>query len=104
MSVRRKRTDDTVVEITSAPTNRGDEIDHRQRRYLFSMAIRTVCFLGAVFTVSIPWLAALLLAAAFILPAISVVVANSASPRIQGNPTDPGFHHRELGPGDSSSR
>lgn len=91
--------DEPVVEITSAPTNRTDEIDHRERRYLISMGIRTACFLGAVFTISIPWLAAGLLVASFLLPAIAVVVANSASPRIAGRPTDPGYHHPELGPG-----
>ena len=102
MGPRRKK-DDLVVEITSAPTNVGDEIDHRQRRYLISMAVRTVCFLGAVITFPFSWiLAAVLLVASFLLPAIAVVVANSASPRIQGSPTDPGFHHelgRELGEG-----
>ena len=100
---RRSKKDHDVVEITSAPTNVSDEIGHRQKRYLISMAIRTACFLGAVLTFQFSWvLATVLLVASFLLPAIAVVVANSASPRIQGTPADPGFHHelgRELGHG-----
>src|SRR5437879_188485 len=90
MGWRHKHVDDEVVEITSAPTSPGEEIDSRERRYLISMGIRTACFLGAVLTIKIPWLAALLLVASFLLPAIAVVVANSASPRVGGTPTDPG--------------
>jgi hypothetical protein len=104
MGWRHKHTDEDVVEITSAPTTPGEEIDGRERRYLISMGIRTACFLGAVLTISIPWLAAVLLLASFLLPAIAVVVANSASPRIGGSPTDPGLRHHELGPGEAEPR
>ncbi|MGO4257108.1 DUF3099 domain-containing protein [Marmoricola sp. RAF53] len=103
MAERRKRDDDPVVEITSAPTSRFDEIDHRERRYLVSMAVRTACFIGAIVVFQWSWVAsAILMLASFLLPLISVVIANSASPRIGGTPVDPGFTHRELGPGDSS--
>ncbi len=102
MNARRKRHDDAVVEITSAPTSPGDEIDHRERRYLISMGIRTVCFLGAVLTFQFSWvLASVLLIASFVLPAIAVVMANKASPRIGGTPVEPTFKRGELGPGDS---
>ena len=107
MDRRRKKGDD-VVEITSAPTNVNDEIAHREKRYLISMAVRTVCFLGAVLIFPFSWvLAAVLLLASFLLPAIAVVVANSASPRIQGSPTEPGFrteYWRELGQGGPDPR
>ncbi len=36
--------------ITSAQTPLGEDIDRRARRYLAQMGLRTVCFLGAVFT------------------------------------------------------
>lgn len=102
MTGRRKRHDDHVVEITSAPTNPSDEIAGREKRYLISMGIRTACFLGAVvaFSTDVVWLGLILLIASFLLPAVAVIMANSASPRIGGTPVDPGFQHRELEPGD----
>lgn len=61
--------------ITSAPKSLKNDLAGRQRRYLISMIIRTVCFL---LTVALPspyrWFA---LAGAMILPYIAVVVANA---------------------------
>jgi hypothetical protein len=47
------------------------------------MAIRTLCFVGAV-VVGPGWLRWVLVVGAFILPYVAVVMANSASPRIEG--------------------
>ena len=47
------------------------------------MAIRTLCFVGAVM-VGPGWLRWVLVVGAFILPYVAVVMANSASPRIEG--------------------
>jgi hypothetical protein len=62
-------------DITSAPKSLKNDLAGRQRRYLVSMIIRTVCFL---LTVALPspyrWFA---LAGAMILPYIAVVVANA---------------------------
>jgi hypothetical protein len=62
-------------DITSAPKRLSTDLAGRQRRYLISMIIRTVCFL---LTVVLPspyrWFA---LAGAMILPYIAVVVANA---------------------------
>jgi hypothetical protein len=62
-------------DITSAPKRLSTDLAARQRRYLISMIIRTVCFL---LTVVLPspyrWFA---LAGAMILPYIAVVVANA---------------------------
>ncbi|MBP6147619.1 MAG: DUF3099 domain-containing protein [Candidatus Planktophila sp.] len=62
-------------DITSAPKSLKNDLAGRQRRYLISMIIRTVCFL---LTVVLPspyrWFA---LAGAMILPYIAVVVANA---------------------------
>jgi hypothetical protein len=70
--------DSTSVEsfdITSAPKRLSTDLAARQRRYLISMIIRTVCFL---LTVVLPspyrWFA---LAGAMILPYVAVVVANA---------------------------
>lgn len=62
-------------DITSAPKRLSTDLAARQRRYLFSMIIRTVCFL---LTVVLPspyrWFA---LAGAMVLPYVAVVVANA---------------------------
>ena len=39
---------DPVYSVTSARSGQRDEIGGRERRYVISMAIRTVCFVGAV--------------------------------------------------------
>lgn len=94
---RRDDSDDQVQRITTAPASPAAELAHRQRRYVVSMTIRTFCFIGAVFARHIPWLWPLLVAAAFVLPYVAVVMANSASPRIQEAPLrSPGNDRKEL--------
>lgn len=78
MRVKPRRQAD-VYTVTNAPLPISEDIGHRQRRYLLSMGIRTVCFLGAVFATAAGapvWIAGILVAGALILPYISVVVAN----------------------------
>ena len=61
------------------------------------MAIRTACFVGAV-VVGPGWLRWVLVVGAFILPYVAVVMANSASPRIEGaDLVQPDSGHKELG-------
>ena len=58
------------------------------------MAIRTLCFIGAV-VVGVAALGAG--GGAFILPYVAVVMANSASPRIEGaDLVQPGTGYKEL--------
>ena len=91
------RRDDGVVRITTAPHNPLDDIDRRRRRYVISMTIRTLCFVGAVL-VGPGWLRWVLMAGAFFLPYFAVVVANSASPRIDGaDLVAPPEERKELG-------
>lgn len=86
------------MRITTAPANQHDDIDRRRRRYLISMSIRTLCFLGAVF-VGDGWLRWVLVAGAFLLPYVAVVMANSASPRIEGAElVQPHQGYKQLGP------
>ena len=95
---RRARHDDGVVRITTAPHNPQDDIDRRRRRYVISMTIRTLCFVAAVL-VGPGWLRWVLMAGALFLPYVAVVMANSASPRIDGaDLVTPSERHRELGP------
>ena len=61
------------------------------------MAIRTACFIGAV--VADGWVRWILVVLAFVLPYIAVVMANVASPRIEGADLVPPDQGRpELGP------
>jgi hypothetical protein len=94
-----RRRHDDAVRITTAASSRDADISARQRRYVFSMGVRTLCFVGAI-VVGPGWLRWVLFAGAFLLPYFAVVMANSASPRIEGTlPPGPGHGRQELGPG-----
>ena len=71
-----------VYQITSARRGVRDDVDSRTRRYLVSMGVRTACFLGAV-VVGGGWLRWVLIAAALVLPYLSVVFANGGRERIE---------------------
>ncbi|MEO5664153.1 MAG: DUF3099 domain-containing protein, partial [Nocardioides sp.] len=63
--------DSHSVRITTAPTSVADDIAGRQRRYLVSMSLRTVCFIAAV-VVGPGWLRWVLVAGAVFLPFFAV--------------------------------
>ena len=65
--------------ITSAGKRRSLDTDERRTRYLWTMAVRVVCFLGATVT-PMPW-NFVLLAAAAVLPTIAVMLANAIDQR-----------------------
>ncbi|MWK39260.1 DUF3099 domain-containing protein [Actinomadura sp. J1-007] len=65
--------------VTDAPRPMSEDIGHRQRRYLMSMAIRTGCFVGAVVAgmAGAPlWCVGILVVGALFLPYVAVIVAN----------------------------
>ena len=99
MGIRKQAEEPDVVRITSAPANVADDVAQRQKRYLISMTIRTLCFVGAVLAFRIPWLCGVLIAASFVLPFVAVVVANAASPRIPGTLDGPSPLGEIEGPG-----
>ncbi len=75
----RNKSDDSV-RITTATRPRSQDIAARQRRYLFSMSIRTICFVLAILFRNTPatWF---FVVGAIFLPYVAVVVANAgASP------------------------
>ncbi|QCW50658.1 DUF3099 domain-containing protein [Nocardioides dongxiaopingii] len=80
MARTRAGTDDTV-RITTAAGSRAAEIRSRQKRYLLSMSLRTLCFVGAVIASlsGVDWLWPILVAGAIVLPYIAVVMANAAA-------------------------
>lgn len=96
MGIRNQDQDPDVIRITAAPENPATDIARRQRRYLISMTIRTLCFVGAVISYQVPWLCFTLIAASFFLPFIAVVIANVAAPRVSPYLDGPGF---DAGPG-----
>ena len=98
MTPRDQRKHPEAVRITTAAPSKAEEIAARQRRYLFSMAVRTLCVIGAV-VVGDGWLRWVLIAGAVVLPYVAVVMANAAKTRgddfelQEGNAAG-----RELGP------
>jgi hypothetical protein len=76
---RRSGAREPVYQITGARRGVREDVNSRTRRYLFSMGIRTVCFVLAV--VASGWLRWVLIAAALVLPYLSVVFANGGRER-----------------------
>ena len=83
MASPRKRQEPEPIRITTAPQNSNDDLESRRRRYLFSMSLRTICFVAAILVGDV-WFRWVLILGAVFLPYIAVVVANTASPRIEG--------------------
>jgi hypothetical protein len=71
--------DPEVHQITDAGIPLSQDQVSRTRKYLWSMALRTVCFLGAIVTPS-PW-RWILVAGALFLPYLAVIVANAGRER-----------------------
>jgi hypothetical protein len=78
---------DGVYRITAAPYGLAHDQAGRTRRYLVSMGIRTVCFVGAFFAPS-PW-RWVLVAGAVLLPYVAVVVANAGREPTRDAPPPP---------------
>ena len=76
-----------VASVTTAATSLSDDLAMRTRRYLWTMGIRTVCFVGAIFVPGWPrWV---LIAGAVLLPYLGVVGANAGREKVAGGPLEP---------------
>ena len=96
---------DEPIRITTAATSRADDIAARQRRYVLSMSIRSVCFVGAVvsFIAGVSWLWPFLIAGALILPYVAVVMANNNTTRSDSfELRDNHYGRQQLPPGSKS--
>ena len=82
---------DPPVAITSARPSRSQDIATRQMRYLFSMALRTLCFVLAIVTTG-PLRWGFVVGAVF-LPYVAVVLANATDHR--RGPSPAAFHVEE---------
>lgn len=91
---------DEVVRITTARESADADRRTREVRYLVSMAIRVVCFVGAIL-VGPGWLRWVLVAGAVLLPYVAVVMANAKASPADGIDLPTGLgESRELGPRD----
>ncbi|WP_432478475.1 DUF3099 domain-containing protein [Nocardioides sp. GXQ0305] len=98
--------DTSAVRITTAASSRADDIARRQRRYVVSMGIRTVCFVAAVL-VGPGWLRWVLVVGALVLPYVAVVMANAVTTKsddfaLRGTP--PGRPELTAGEDDGTPR
>ena len=78
--------------MTSAPANIADEQAGRIRRYLFTMGVRTVCFIACVLTATAGapwWVWGTLALLAVLLPYVAVVMVNAVAPRGVGRGSAP---------------
>jgi len=84
----RKRAADAPIRITTAQSSVGADIDHRQRRYLIAMGVRTLCFLVvallAITHVGPGWLPWIFVVGAVVLPYVAVVMANAGGTKSDG--------------------
>ena len=89
------------IRITTATRSHQEDIAIRQRRYVISMGIRTVCFVLAVVFMG-HWFMWVFIAASFLLPYVAVILANASSSSDPGGPDyfepDPGRPAIESGP------
>lgn len=99
----RRREQDDAVRITTAASSRNEDIAARQKRYLWSMSLRSACFVGAVVAAlaGLTWLWPFLIAGAIVLPYIAVVLANAATTRTDAFElrAGAGTHPELSGPG-----
>ena len=95
------RQDPDAVRVTTAPVTAAEEQRGRQRRYLISMGIRTLCFVLAVVSIG-HWFMWVFLLASLVLPPVAVIIANANAPTDPGGPDwfepDPTTRAIEGGP------
>jgi hypothetical protein len=74
--------------VTTAARSRRDEQRERERRYLVTMAFRTLAFVLAIvlFGVHLYWAAGIAIGGSLILPWVAVVMANAGPRRVMESP------------------
>ncbi len=88
-----------VYAITSAGTPLSFDQAGRKRRYLISMSLRTICFVGAVFAQgNLRWV---LIFGAIFLPYIAVVIANAGRENFTFNYKSPESPTRQIDTGNN---
>lgn len=83
-----------VHSITSAREPYSAQVDHRERNYLISMAVRVACFIG--FVAVDHWIRWVFLVGAVVLPYVAVVIGNSAIRSPGDGPSPFGVDRKQL--------
>ena len=88
--------DDRPVLITEAEPSLDDQLNRRRNKYLVMMSLRILCLVLAAVFYQTPWLLAVFVTGAVVLPWMAVLIANDRPPkkaekvnRFGGHP-DPG--------------
>ena len=89
-----RRHPEEVHSITSARAGNSSQVDHRERNYLISMAIRVACFLS--FVAVDHWIRWVFLVGAVFLPYVAVVIGNSAIRNAGDGPSPFGVDRKQL--------
>lgn len=89
-----RRDAEEVHSITSARAGHSSQVDHRERNYLISMAIRVACFLA--FVAVDHWVRWVFLIGAVFLPYVAVVIGNSAIRNSGDGPSPFGVDRKQL--------
>jgi hypothetical protein len=98
---------DVPVRITTASAGAGADIAARQKRYVITMGVRTLCVVAiaclAITHAGPGWLPWVFIGGAVFLPYIAVVMANAANTKSDGfELRDESSRTRELPPGTDS--
>src|SRR5215212_11031097 len=98
---RGKRGGESPVRITTASAGTRADIASRQKRYVITMGVRTLCFVAvavlAMTHLGPGWLPWIFVIGAVFLPYVAVVMANAASTKSDGFELRDGpLHERQL--------
>jgi hypothetical protein len=104
---RAKHGTDDAVRITTASAGAGTDIDARQKRYIVTMGIRTLCFLAvavlAMTHFGPGWLPWIFVIGAVVLPYVAVVMANASNTKSDGFELRDGASQDRQLPGGTNS-
>ena len=104
---RTKRGSDGPIRITTASSGADADIASRQKRYIITMGVRTLCFVAvallAISHFGPGWLPWIFVVGAVVLPYVAVVMANAADTKSDGfELRDGASQDRQLPPGTNS--
>jgi Flp pilus assembly protein TadB len=104
---RARRGDQAPIRITTASQSAGADIAQRQKRYVITMGVRTLCFVVvaalAITHFGPGWLPWIFVAGAVVLPYVAVVMANAANTKSDGFALRDGPSHDQELPGRTDS-
>src|SRR4051794_34883028 len=81
--------------VTTAGMSAAEDRRQRERRYLLTMGLRVLCFIGAIvfYLTHITWAIPFAVVGSLVLPWVAVVAANAGPRRVDA--ADPHLFHRD---------